>query len=147
MSTLATESIPRVSGRHQNKALATCRRTRAIQLKAQGLTYQQVADELGYANRGSVHSIVQKGLAKREADSVDTLRFVEQQRLDELQYAVWERAMQGHIPSVGAALHILKARVRLLGLVDAGESGTCTQPQTVVLQDNDCRLRGCLTHA
>ncbi len=145
MSALATEVIPRVSGRHQNKALASVRSTRAIELKAQGRTYQQVADELGYANRGSVYAIVQKGLAASEAQSVDTLRFVEQQRLDALQCAVWERAMNGHVPSVEAALGILKARMRLLGLA-GGETGSCTQPQTVVLKTNDCRLRGCSTH-
>lgn len=146
MSVQATEAIPRVSGRHQNKALASLRRTRAIELKAQGLTYQQVADELGYANRGSVHFIVQKGLAKREAESIDALRHVEEQRLDALQHAVWTRAMEGHLPSVEAALRILKARMRLLGLMGGSEAGPCTQPQTVLLQENDCRLRGCAHH-
>jgi len=71
LSALATKAVPRVSGRHQNKALASYRRSRAIQLKAQGLTYQQVADELAYANRGSVYAIVQKGLAAREAENVE----------------------------------------------------------------------------
>ena len=145
MSALANEAVPRVSGRHQNRALASSRLTRAIGLKAQGRTYQQVADELGYANRGSVYSIVQKGLAEGEAQSADTLRFVEQQRLDALQCAVWDQAMNGHVPSVGAALGILKARMRLLGLAGAKEAD-CAQAQTVVQQDNDCRLRGCPHH-
>lgn len=147
LSALATEAIPRVSGRHQNKALASVRSTRAIELKAQGRTYQQVADELGYANRGSVYSIVQKGLAAREAQSVDALRFVEQQRLDALQCAVWDRAINGHLPSVEAALRILKARMRLLGLQDGKEGTLCAQSPTVILRENDCRLRGCATHA
>ena len=146
MSARATEAIPRVSGRHRNRALASYRRARAIELRARGLTYQQVADELGYANKGSVYSIVQKGLADREADGVDELRFVEQQRLDALQSAVWERAMEGHVPSVEAALGILKARMRLLGLMGGSEARPCTQPQTVLLQENDCRLRGCAHH-
>jgi len=33
---------------------------RALQLVSEGLTYQQVADELGYANKGTVHHLVQQ---------------------------------------------------------------------------------------
>lgn len=45
--------IPQVQGRHRNKVLAARRRTRAIELITAGHAYQQVADELGYANKGS----------------------------------------------------------------------------------------------
>ena len=48
----APATLPPVSGRHRNRVLASARKTRAIELKLQGLTYQQVADEMGYANRG-----------------------------------------------------------------------------------------------
>jgi len=34
--------------------LATPRRTRAVALASRGLTYQAIAHELGYANRGTV---------------------------------------------------------------------------------------------
>ena len=82
-----------------------------------------------------------KATVNEDAERVDTLRFVEQQRLDALQYAVWERAMEGHVPSIAAALGILKARMRLLGLCVRSETPSCAQPQTVVMQDGDCRLR------
>jgi hypothetical protein len=36
--------------------------------------------------------------------------------LDVLQAAVWPRAVAGHLPSVDAALGIMKRRARLLGL-------------------------------
>ena len=50
---LETVVLPRVSGRHRDRALASARRCRAIQLKLQGLTYQQIADELGYTSHAS----------------------------------------------------------------------------------------------
>ncbi len=46
----------------------------AMQLLARGRTYQQVADELGYANRGTVHRIVQQALETHEADNVEFFR-------------------------------------------------------------------------
>ena len=48
-------SIPPVSGRHRDKSLAAARKAKAIQLRMQGLTYQAIADEMGYANAGSFH--------------------------------------------------------------------------------------------
>jgi hypothetical protein len=47
-----------VHGRHRNKALAAARRVRAVELKAAGYTYSQVANELGYTSRGTAYNIV-----------------------------------------------------------------------------------------
>ncbi len=55
---VAEAVLPRVSGRHRDRALASARKCRAIQLKLQGLTYQQIADELGYTSRGTVYKII-----------------------------------------------------------------------------------------
>ncbi len=64
MSAQVAEAVlPRVSGRHRDRALASARKCRAIQLKLQGLTYQQIADELGYTSRGTVYKIVKTAQA------------------------------------------------------------------------------------
>jgi len=62
---VSVDALPRVEGRHRNRALAAARRARAIQLRAQGWTYEQIANELGYANRGTVCHIVNDALAAR----------------------------------------------------------------------------------
>lgn len=54
-------------GRHRNRVLAARRRVRALQLITEGKTYQQVADELGYANRATVHRLVTQMLRRSEA--------------------------------------------------------------------------------
>jgi len=41
----------------------------------------------------------------------------------------------------------VEARARLLGLIGPATKRTaCQQPQTLVLHDDDCRLRGCPDH-
>jgi len=41
----------------------------------------------------------------------------------------------------------IEARARLLGLIGPATKRTaCQQPQTLVLRDDDCRLRGCPDH-
>ncbi len=53
--------------------MAQWRKARAVELATQGYTYQQIADELGYANRGTVHRVVQQTLHTHQPDSVDRL--------------------------------------------------------------------------
>ena len=53
MSTAA--SLPPAAWRHRNHALAAARRTRAVQLRTQGWTYEAIARQLGYASPG--HSV------------------------------------------------------------------------------------------
>jgi DNA-binding NarL/FixJ family response regulator len=60
--------LPRVKGRHRNRALAAARQARAVELLTSGRTYQQVADELGYTSRGTVHNVVAKALREQTAE-------------------------------------------------------------------------------
>src|SRR4051794_5281134 len=109
-------------GRHRNTALAAWRRTRAVELATRGHTYQQIADELGYANRGTVHRIVQQALESRLTEGVEQLREVELARLDALQAGLWEAAMGGDASAVNACVNIVRTRSRILGLLDHAHS-------------------------
>ena len=87
-----------------------------------GSTYQQTADELGYANRGTVHRIVQQALADHEAESIDELRALEVARLDRIQLAYWYDALGKDLRAAGLVLRIIEQRCRLLGLFGAARS-------------------------
>jgi hypothetical protein len=134
MSTAA--ALPRVEGRHRNRALAAARHARAVELVTQGLTYQQVADELGYANRGTVYRIVHQTLAADTTQAVEMLHELEVARLDALQASLWGRAVAGDLEAVRAALRIVIARCRLLGLYDQPSLERFV-PRTVVLTAED----------
>jgi transposase-like protein len=140
-------------GQHRNSALAAWRRSRAIQLATRGLSYQQIADELGYANRGTVHRIVQQALADQQVKDVDFHRLVEVGRLDALQVSLWDAAIAGDIPAVLACLRIINMRSRLLGLYPDRRTkdpkdrwDNCQGPRTVVVRPDDCRHAGCDRH-
>ena len=89
--TAAVAELARVNGRHRNRALAASRRVRAVELKAAGLTYEQIAAELGYANRGTVYRIVSEALKAQTVEGVDQLRSLEVERLDQLQLGCGRR--------------------------------------------------------
>jgi hypothetical protein len=99
-------------------ALATWRASRAVELLSEGKTYDQIATEVGYANRGTAHRVVRKALAERLAENIESIRWLEGDRLEDLLRAHWPKAMDGDIPSARVILKIINMRCRLYGLYD-----------------------------
>src|SRR3954453_6371409 len=108
--------IPKVTGRHRNRALAAERRSRAVEMALTGSSYQAIADELGYANRGTVYRLVKNALEDRQVETIDELRQLEVDRLDALQVAMWDDAMNGDVRAVTAVVRIMHLRAKILGL-------------------------------
>ena len=109
------------------------RRARALQLRAAGLSYQAIADQLGYSSRRAAAQDVTRALADRQGllDTQSAL-FVslELERLDSL-----ERAVQGVMRQAAAdgersivlraadrLLRIAERRAALLGLDASGKA-------------------------
>ncbi len=103
-------------GRHRDRALAAYRRARAVELRARGLTYEQVAQEVGYTSRATAYNAINQALEVRQVESVEELRRLELDRLDAVHASLWPQAMTGHVPSVLALLRVIDLRTRLLGL-------------------------------
>ena len=131
---VALPELPPVHGQHRNRALAAARRARAVELRTTGLTYDQIAMELGYADRGTVYRVVAEALKAHTAEAVGELRSLEVERLDSLQVAMWQKAMDGDVPSAIAAIRCIMARCRLLGLDGPGLLGVVDpRPRTLVV--------------
>ncbi len=97
-------------------AMAKLKRVRALELVAQGMSYDAVARAVGYRHRGSAHRAVFRALAEREAEDVDYLRAIEVARLDRLQAALWDKALGGDLRAIGVVIRIIGQRARVLGL-------------------------------
>ncbi len=122
-------------------------------MRISGMTYERIAAELGYSNRGTVSRIVSTALQAREADDVDLLRATELARLDALLASVWEGAMAGDVESVRAAFGIVVVRIRMLGLFVSkptkkvpADWDCCQGPRTLVTRQDDCRWEDCGLH-
>jgi orotate phosphoribosyltransferase-like protein len=97
-------------------AVAESRKARCVELATKGVPYDQIASEVGYANRGTAWRVVNKALTERVDSAVDEYRQMELARLDALQESLWSTAMEGNVRSVDAILRIIDRRIRLLGL-------------------------------
>ncbi len=115
----------------KSMAQARIKRTRAVELATQGMSYDDIAHEVGYSHRGSAHRAVFKALAAHEAEEVEMLRAMELDRLDHYLAKVWPKVEEGDLNAILVAIRISDARRRLLGLDrrTASDDG----PQALVL--------------
>ncbi len=97
-------------------AVAAVKRAKVVEAVAQGATYDEAARIAGYANRSGAFKAFWKAVEQREAEAVDDHRALELARLDALQVALWEKAIDGDVKAAGMVLKIIEQRSRLLGL-------------------------------
>ncbi|MFD9764733.1 hypothetical protein ACFWXI_14520 [[Kitasatospora] papulosa] len=69
----------------------------AARLRARGLTYQQIADELGWTSRGDAHHAVQRALEATVKEAADEVRAIELDRLDTLYVAAMDVLERQHV--------------------------------------------------
>lgn len=115
-------------------------------MRTAGWTYQAIADELGYANRGAVHNIVAAALKTHTAKAVKELQQLESARRYALQYALWDTALNGDLPAAVTIMRIIQARCSLYGLT--GQKSPMTrEPRRRTVPVASDAFKGSLTAA
>src|SRR5664279_1242242 len=110
------------------------KQARALTLVRAGCSYDEIAADLGYANRGSAYRLTQNAL-KPTVDRIaeDHLGY-ELARLDALQVPHWDAATSGlDVKAAHLVLKIIAARVRLLGLDKRTGPEPEPEPFTIVM--------------
>lgn len=93
------------------------RDTQAVELAIAGLSYDRIADEVGYADRSGAYRAVRRALDRVEVPKVTELREMENARLDRLQAAWWTKAITDKDPhAASVVLRIFDRRAKLNGL-------------------------------
>jgi predicted transcriptional regulator len=93
------------------------RRNRVLELRAAGLTEQQIGEKLGMT-QGAVSKIINKALrawAENEGRNVEMVRAQKLFELDQLKKAIWARALQGELAAVREATKIIQAQSKISG--------------------------------
>jgi hypothetical protein len=92
------------------------RDVRVFELRIQGNTFDQIAGEVGYSGPSGAWQAYQRIKSECIYESMDESRQLELMRLDDLQVAVWDRAINGELPAAHCVLKIMDRRAKLLGL-------------------------------
>lgn len=120
-------------GRRANAAVLE-RQTQAISLHNAGHSYDEIAEELGFAGRGSAWKCVDRGLQSRRDLRADEYMTTQLDRYEGILRAYWSDATIGGDPK--AALVVLRAMERLdkvLRLTDGPR--TVSQESIVIAAD------------
>jgi hypothetical protein len=89
--------------------------TEALRLRSLGHTYREIGERTG-VNTSTAYRRVQNALGAIPFDEVDSLRKLEGERLDALQLAIWDKAINGDLRAVDRVLAVMKRRAQLFGL-------------------------------
>jgi hypothetical protein len=117
-------SKPRVGRPRKNSgdALEAAARVRKmIQMKLAGLSYDEIARQIGYGRAEAAHRAVKRYIHKLPSLEAHELRKIENERLDTLQTMLWQRLGSSDTPGLWFAaldriLRVSEARRRLNGL-------------------------------
>lgn len=91
------------------------RRKQSLTLRLSGMTYAEIAENLGVSNYTAWQDVNQ-ALADIPKSEADQLREEEVGRLDRMQRAVWDAALAGDLQAMQTVLKIVDRRAKLLGL-------------------------------
>ena len=88
----------------------------ALALRMAGASFDEIAESLGYADRGGAHKAVMAALQSTLPEPAAQVRELELKRLDRLWLGVWDAATKGDLQAVDACLRIMKRRADFEGL-------------------------------
>lgn len=80
-------------GHHENADVLTVRELQAIEMRKAGLSYHQIAQALGYANKGGAYKAVHRALRKWGQPVTDEYRVLELARYDAITARLWNKAL------------------------------------------------------
>jgi predicted transcriptional regulator len=100
-----------------NRIIRAHRRTRILELRAAGLTEEQIAHTLGIRVATVSHHINKalKTWADQDGMNVETVRQMKLFELDQLKRAIWANAIKGELKYVREAVKIIQAQARIAG--------------------------------
>jgi hypothetical protein len=94
----------------------TPKEQRAYELRLSGKTFKEIAKELKYADASGAYQAYQRAREVVSLENLGEWRLLELERLNVIQSALWEKAMEGHIPTINALLRVFDLRAKLIGL-------------------------------
>ncbi len=95
---------------------ARLRESKVFELRIQGFTFEQIAVEVGYQGASGAWQAYKRAKESFIFESVEEVRQLELMRLDEMMFALWDRAIGGDLPAASCVLKIMDRRAKLLGL-------------------------------
>lgn len=89
---------------------------KVLELRRSGLTWQRIAEKTGYADHTGAYAAYKRAVKRTQQQPADELREQEVDRIDRLQVAIWNKALQGDMKAILTIVRLMERRAKLLGL-------------------------------
>lgn len=89
---------------------------RVLSLRRQGITFDRIAQVLGYASASGAYNAYRRACLKIIYEEVEETRKMEMDRLDNAQAKIMPAVNRGDLQAVHALIRIMERRAKLLGL-------------------------------
>lgn len=127
LDTPRTTSVAGGGNLSSKEAERTLKAIKALEMRAAGATYAQIAKRLGYAGAGPVYALVKRYLARSTVEGVAEMRLVQLDRLHVMLMTVWPKVVDPSHPqtfqALDRALSITDRITRMYGL-DTASAGS-----------------------
>jgi len=126
-----------------NRTLVEYREARALELSLQGMTYDEIAADLGYSNRSGPWKAVRRCLARWQGAAAQAHFDASLVDLDVIEERAWPRAVAGDLAASRIVLRAMEDRMRLLELLSRRDTqgGTREKAAEAVHEDDAARAR------
>lgn len=104
------------------------RAVKAVRLRKAGLPYEEVAAECGFNSPQAAHKAVKSLLTKTAREAGDELRELQEQRLDEALFAIYDKVQNGSLLAVDRLVKIEQARAALYAPAKGGKGEQADKP-------------------
>jgi orotate phosphoribosyltransferase-like protein len=117
------------------KAVLIDQRGRALHLRRGGLTFEEIAADLGVDEKRArrLCSDAMEDARAQVATAAEELRALEVSRLDSVLNSIWDSAMRGNLPVIDRVIKIMERRAKMLGL-DAQERLDGLTPEEIAME-------------
>ncbi len=105
-----------------SKTLAAYRAARAVELAMDGMSFDEIALELGFADRSGAWRAAQRCLARRQRMAADSYVGASFADLEVIEERAWKRAAAGDLQASRVVLRAIEDRMRLVELLSTRES-------------------------
>lgn len=89
---------------------------KALELRKAGATHDQIAEQLGVANRSVAWKLVRSAIVEIVREPAEEVLQIELARLDAMLLGCWTKAKSGDPHAIDRALRIMDRRAKYLGL-------------------------------
>lgn len=97
-------------------AIAKLKAAKAVELRMEGKTFDEIAQECGYKNRQSAFDAVKRALLSIVREPAKELLTLDLERLDKMWGIHFLNAQAGDVQALSACMKIMERRAKLLGL-------------------------------